>query len=135
MPVKVCPRCHTQLDTRDWVAHQKTHARNSSPPGYRMNRKKALARDQWTCQGCGRTDEQLPEGVILECHHVDEDPENNELENLQTLCSECHPRKGRPWYSYAERPVHSPQQIRQAAQRARTRSSRPPRPTGGVRLS
>ncbi len=52
----------------------------------------ALRRDDWTCQGCGcrssPCDEDLWAG--LEVHHKDDNPDNQELANLATLCPLCH---------------------------------------------
>lgn len=59
---------------------------------WRRLRDQVLVRDLYTCQadGCGRL-----VGGKGEAHvdHVDGDPMNNELENLQTLCVGCHSRK------------------------------------------
>jgi hypothetical protein len=35
------------------------------------------------CEACGWT-------LSLEVHHADQQPENNETDNLQTLCKHCH---------------------------------------------
>ena len=55
-------------------------------------RTKALKRDDYTCQKCGYKDIR-----IMEVDHIVElkgenrnDPNNNTLENLQTLCPNCH---------------------------------------------
>ena len=41
-------------------------------------------RDSHACEDCG--DAEIP----LEVHHVDGDPFNNDLENLDGLCHACH---------------------------------------------
>ena len=59
---------------------------------------KALERDKFTCQICGRVrhpGEQVHDKrYILEVHHKDGSGEtkgkNHELHNLQTLCHDCH---------------------------------------------
>lgn len=52
----------------------------------------ALRHDDWTCQGCGcrssPCDEDLWAG--LEVHHKDDNPDNQTLANLATLCPLCH---------------------------------------------
>lgn len=59
---------------------------------WRRLRDQVLVRDLYTCQQdrCGRL-----VGGKGEAHvdHVDGDPMNNELENLQTLCVRCHSAK------------------------------------------
>ena len=45
-------------------------------------------RDNFTCQECGYTEEQL--GYILSCHHIDYDKHNNSEDNLISLCRSCH---------------------------------------------
>ena len=41
------------------------------------------------CEKCGIT-EWLTERISLELHHVDGNPKNNEIDNLQILCPNCH---------------------------------------------
>jgi Zn finger protein HypA/HybF involved in hydrogenase expression len=41
------------------------------------------------CECCGN-DEWLGQPIPLELHHIDGDNTNNELENLQILCPNCH---------------------------------------------
>ena len=49
-------------------------------------------RDNYTCQYCGKTQEQnLKEtGRILDVHHIDGDDTNNVEENMISLCWNCH---------------------------------------------
>lgn len=37
------------------------------------------------CEACGEKDRE-----ILDIHHIDQNNEHNEPENLQTLCTTCH---------------------------------------------
>ena len=46
------------------------------------------SRDNFTCQECGYTEEQL--GYILRVHHIDYDKSNSALSNLISLCKSCH---------------------------------------------
>lgn len=53
-----------------------------------------LVRDDFRCVKCGvggRTSD-----WILEVDHINEDPSDNRMENLQTLCVKCHNKK-HPW--------------------------------------
>lgn len=55
-------------------------------------KREALIRDDFTCQGCGLRDEEIVEvDHILEVYNGGK----NSLENLQTLCPNCHARKTR----------------------------------------
>lgn len=47
-------------------------------------------RDGMACVLCGKT---ARDTVRLEVDHIDEDPTNNKLSNLQVLCSECNKGK------------------------------------------
>lgn len=49
-----------------------------------------LERDKHTCQSCGST---VKDGIRLEIDHIDEDPTNNAMENLQVLCNICNQGK------------------------------------------
>ena len=46
-------------------------------------RRRILDRDEFRCTRCGRYG-------ILEVHHVDHDPTNNDPGNLVTRCKGCH---------------------------------------------
>ena len=48
-------------------------------------RLKILERDDYTCQYCGYRYEKY-----LNCHHIDGDSENNDLENIVVVCIDCH---------------------------------------------
>jgi 5-methylcytosine-specific restriction endonuclease McrA len=49
-----------------------------------MLRRRVFATNGRRCADCGRSD--LP----LEVHHVNRDPTDNRLANLQVLCRDCH---------------------------------------------
>ncbi|WP_311061532.1 HNH endonuclease [Pseudomonas aeruginosa] len=52
---------------------------------FRDARAKALSRDGSRCQFCGWVDDKW-----LEAHHVDDDHDNNDPQNLVTACAWCH---------------------------------------------
>lgn len=56
---------------------------------WRRIRRAVLDRDGWRCQRCGRPG-------ALEVHHIDRDPGDNRLENLQAVCRPCHIDLHRP---------------------------------------
>jgi hypothetical protein len=65
--------------------------RGTLPYGPEFTRKfKRLIRerDNYTCQRCGKTQEQ--QGRTLHVHHRDRDKFNNDPTNLITICSSCH---------------------------------------------
>ena len=57
-------------------------------PNYNGNnyRKKAFDNYEHQCAVCGWNEDE----DILEVHHIDENRENNELDNLKILCPICH---------------------------------------------
>lgn len=50
------------------------------------------ARDGYQCQTCGMTQQehQQEHQQRLHVHHIDDNPENNDPENMTTLCIGCH---------------------------------------------
>lgn len=63
-------------------------------PNWSKQRENCLQRDEWTCQVCNVSQENHDWGLSV--HHItprrkyDSNWEQNELENLITLCNECH---------------------------------------------
>lgn len=58
---------------------------------WKWRRREAIIRDEYTCQECGAKGG--PEGDAgLEVHHITPVAEggSDDLENLETLCSDCH---------------------------------------------
>ncbi|UMX47608.1 MAG: hypothetical protein L7H18_04145 [Candidatus Nealsonbacteria bacterium DGGOD1a] len=55
------------------------------------NREKAIERDGFKCTRCGldRGSSQKDHGKDLFVRHIDNDPKNNEINNLKTLCYKC----------------------------------------------
>lgn len=53
-------------------------------------KEKIRKRDNFTCQECGYTQEQL--GYTLHVHHANYDKKNNNPNNLISLCRGCHPK-------------------------------------------
>lgn len=51
-------------------------------------REEIRERDNYTCQECSKTQEEL--GWKLDVHHIDYDKTNNNPENLICLCRSCH---------------------------------------------
>ncbi|PZQ09218.1 HNH endonuclease [Pseudoxanthomonas winnipegensis] len=72
---------------------------NTGSARWQVIRKQVLARDAYRCQACGR----LVMGKEAHVDHRDNDPSNNAMDNLQTLCRQGHSRKtwaeqhGRRW--------------------------------------
>jgi len=64
-------------------------------------KRKIRKRDNYTCQECGYTEEQL--GRKLDIHHIDYDKKNNDLKNLICLCRACHAQTNysrKDWTNY-----------------------------------
>ena len=74
-----------------WFAHLQSHSdrrrpRKGTTGAWRAARKQALDRDGHRCTSCF-----APESIAkLEVHHIDGNWMNNRLENLATLCEDCH---------------------------------------------
>lgn len=63
-------------------------------PGFTRKFKHLIRqRDNYTCQRCGKTQEQ--EGRVLQVHHLDHDKQHNDPSNLVTACGSCN-----VWASY-----------------------------------
>jgi 5-methylcytosine-specific restriction endonuclease McrA len=71
---------------------------------WKQQQRKARKRDNYTCQGCGKTQKKV--GRSLDIHHIRRfaDFDNylyaNQLDNLITLCHSCHMK--REWKDYPE---------------------------------
>lgn len=59
------------------------HLWNGGTSTYR--RLKEQSGDKIVCEHCGLKDKR-----VLVVHHIDHDRQNNELDNLQWLCRNCH---------------------------------------------
>lgn len=72
-----------------WTGNQRT-----STPAWRRLRKEAFTRDNYTCQHCGH---HSPTGTGLEADHLHTNTWKADgtdyLDNLQTLCRDCHKTK------------------------------------------
>lgn len=70
-------------------------------PNWSKQRRKCLERDDYTCRGCGIGDEAVDRELAV--HHIrprrafDGNCEQNALDNLVTLCPECHGRFEGRW--------------------------------------
>jgi len=73
-------------EERPWLGDEGNRA------GFGDQRFKALERDDWTCQSCGKD----LNGKVAEVHHrkpvkeFSNPKEANRLDNLETLCADCH---------------------------------------------
>jgi len=54
---------------------------------------KTLERDKYKCSECGKVGFNLRKHPQINIHHIDNNPKNNILNNLQTLCTACHNKK------------------------------------------
>lgn len=89
----------------EYIAGEKNPRWNGGKNGYRgpnwhIQRAKALERDGYRCQKCGKSESEV-RPAKLEVHHiipfdkygVERYEEANKLENLVTLCTSCHIRE------------------------------------------
>lgn len=93
----------------DWQQKTATYDWKSTPnygPMWKERREQVLERDNRTCQGCGRTEEEL--GYTPRVHHIrpfsefddDEIETAHDPSNLVSLCEPCHTR----WEGISVRP-------------------------------
>jgi len=81
------------------------------PYGSEFNKalkKKIRQRDNYGCQECNYSEEQL--GYRLTCHHIDYDKRNNKKNNLISLCKNCHGQtnfKRNDWINYFKEKVYA----------------------------
>lgn len=83
---------------RSRVISREANFKNKIKTKWNGNWYKALQRDDFTCQVCGRKktpyDKTTARRYILEVHHRDgsgeKESKNHSLDNLMTLCAECH---------------------------------------------
>lgn len=69
-------------------------------PNWHELRKEIYTRDNWTCRECGK---KCHNGVVIQCHHIDYNTNNNDTNNLITLCKGCHLKtnfKRKDWELY-----------------------------------
>jgi 5-methylcytosine-specific restriction endonuclease McrA len=92
-----CPDCH-EMDKSEWVRqfeaaakkqernHVSEHIKHDRPPLRPKLRSDVLARDNYTCVYCGRSD------VPLQCDHVFPWSRGGEdtMENLVAACEQCN---------------------------------------------
>jgi hypothetical protein len=82
------------LDTSHWLGKAWNSSRkvNLSINRQRLSRharKSFIESKHCSCESCGLK-EWLGQPAAFEIHHIDENPENNLLCNLQLLCLQCH---------------------------------------------
>jgi len=87
-----CPECGRECQkNRAFVSH---YSQAHDPPypwvdrtqrghEWPAARREALERDGHTCQECGSTSD-------LHVHHINGDGNDHRVENLRTLCRDCH---------------------------------------------
>lgn len=85
-----CKKCLEKLRVAGKKCYYKNHEKNKEKRKHRNwqkrfggNRTKVIERDNHSCQICGYNKK-------VRVHHINENPNDNRLENLITLCIICH---------------------------------------------
>lgn len=68
---------------------------------WKEKRKEIYARDNWTCQECGKATSRKFGKDRISCHHIDYNHKNLDNNNLITLCWSCHAKTNgnRPFWT------------------------------------
>lgn len=95
-----CKGCCYQDTKKFYATHPGYRAITRDNTRFGGQRNTVLARDNWSCVVCGMTDEEHREKWqrAITIDHIDgrgrySEIQNNDLENLQTLCLSCHGKK------------------------------------------
>ena len=91
MPSRWCSKCGVAVPSSLYERHKQAHANAIKPRRDRSVVPKVLARDHHRCVKCGRARQP---GLALHVHHINGNPNDNRLVNLETRCEDCHPRGG-----------------------------------------
>jgi hypothetical protein len=68
-----------------------TYAEKLKHPKWQRRRLEVLERDGFKCRDCGESEKQLH---VHHCHYEKGEPWDTSLRFLQTLCEDCHTRRG-----------------------------------------
>lgn len=92
--------CESEWKREHWVGDNHPNWHGGSPNYYGENwqkqRRRVRERDNYTCQQCGKTEDDNQYDQVHDVHHIEPfDPEKdmkeqNRLQNLVTLCRSCH---------------------------------------------
>lgn len=83
MPSRFCPYCRAVVPAEEFDRHKRqVHMRRRLS---KAQKQAVKARDGHKCVRCGATER-------LEVHHIDDDPRNDAMDNLETRCPGCNPR-------------------------------------------
>lgn len=89
-----CEKCHKEKMQKDWVERWKRGEENGIIGEYGISKRLKryfLEKYDNKCQLCGWSEtNQYTNSIPLELHHIDGDYANNQEDNLQLLCPNCH---------------------------------------------
>lgn len=90
------PWSEARREAQKLVTQRKLQNKTKQKYHYSSNwykiRKQIYERDNYTCQECNKKYFNLLDNIItrLTCHHIDYNKQNNNKNNLITLCAKCH---------------------------------------------
>lgn len=76
--------------TEDYIKRRKTIGKFYKSKAWSQVRENALMRDKYLCQNCGRPAEVVHHIVHLTESNVDDVSVSLNLDNLRSLCADCH---------------------------------------------
>lgn len=101
VPPKTCAQCGRELHngqkkfcSRNCISQYNTakeYANVGTKKQLTARLKKTILKEaEYTCISCGLSQIWNGRPITLQIHHVDGNPRNNRVENLQVLCPNCH---------------------------------------------
>lgn len=89
MPHRLCPYCREVVPSSEFDRHKRT--RHTKRKLSKKTKRLITERDGFRCKVCGTTER-------LEVHHIDDDPLNDDVANLELRCRIHNPRGWAFWY-------------------------------------
>ena len=91
--IRTCKKCGEEFKTNNPLQrlHPECKAKRQKR-GREFHKKRidVLIRDNQTCQHCGFDFKQDGDSIKIHAHHIDGNPNNNDINNLVILCAKCH---------------------------------------------
>lgn len=92
--IRICRKCGGEFKTNNPLQqlHKECRAKQikRNQKEFNKNRIKVWIRDKQVCQHCGFDFKEGGKSNQKHVHHIDKNPQNNNINNLVLLCAKCH---------------------------------------------